>query len=392
MRFALPAWKSATSRTRIDAARAVKLWHIAALLIAGLAVGAIFPYRLTQIFGEATLYVFLPALIFEAAWNLDLHLMRQAWKPIVLLAVPGVAVTAAVIAVCVHFIGTFAWGAALTLGAILSATDPIAVVAVFRRLQVPRELAVIVESESLLNDAVAVVVYRAVIASLLLSGTGGEIWHATWQALLGVAAGIALGVAIAYVAAFAMRKQVAGPVQAIASFAGAYGGYVLADRLNWSGIFAVLAFGIALREFERHRISVTAAEGVENIWEFAALVANVALFFLIGAALDFRRLTHTLPAVGVTLAAVFVARALLANGLLRLVPKRVHPVWRSVVRMAGIRGALSLALALATPQEIGQRSLLIDATMGVVIVTILIGSLTLGRRLERLDLEATPGP
>jgi len=365
----------------------VKLWHIAALLVVGLVVGAVFPYRLTQIFGQATLYVFLPALIFEAAWNLDFHLMRRAWKPILLLAVPGVGLTAAVIALCVHIVGTFAWGAAILLGAILSATDPIAVVAVFRRLAVPRELATIVESESLLNDAVAVVIYRAVIAALMLSAGTAGIVHAVWQAAAGVAIGIAIGLALAYVAAFALRKRFSAPTQAIVSFAGAYGVYILADYFNWSGIFAVLAFGVALREFERHRISVTVAEGVENIWEIAALVANVVLFFLVGAALDFRRLSHTLPAVGLTLLAVFIARALLANGLLRLVHERVHSVWRSVVRMAGIRGALSLALALATPAAIEQRSLIIDATMGVVIVTILVGSLTLNRRLERLDLE-----
>ena len=157
---------------------------------------------------------------------------------------------------------------------------------------------------------------------------------------------------------------------------------------SWSGIFAVLAFGIALKEFERHRISVTAAQGVENVWEIAALLANVVLFFLIGAALDFRRLEHTLPAAGVTLAAVLIARTLLANGLLRLVRGRVGSAWRSVVRMAGIRGALSLALALATPAAVRQRSLIIDATMAVVIVTIFVGSLTLNRRLERMDLNA----
>lgn len=365
----------------------MKLWHIAALLVLGLAVGAVFPYRLTAIFGQATLYVFLPALIFEAAWNLDFHVMRRCWKPIALLAVPGVLITATVIAVCVHFIGTFAWSAALLLGAILSATDPIAVVAVFRRVPVPKQLATIVESESLLNDAVAVVVYRAIIAAILLSGGMGAVVHAAWQAVLGVAIGIVLGLVLAYLAAFALREAFSAPVQAVASFAGAYGVYILADRFNWSGIFAVLTFGIALREFERHRISVTASKGVETIWEIAALGANVVLFFLVGAALDFHRLTHTLAAVAITLAAVFLARALLAYGLLRFAGEPIDPAWRSVVRMAGIRGALSLALALATPAAIAQRSLIIDATMGVVIVTILVGTLTVSPRLERLDLK-----
>ena len=210
----------------------MKLWHIAALLIAGIAVGIAFPGRLTTIFGAATLYVFLPALIFEAAWHLDFQLVRANWKPIALLAVPGVALTAGIVATCVHYVGALAWGPALLLGAILSATDPVAVVAIFRRLPVPRPLATIVESEALLNDAIAVVLYRAIIAALVVSAGAAGISHSASQALAGVGIGIAIG----------------APVQTAATLAGAYGCYLLADSFGWSGIFAVLAFGVVLRE------------------------------------------------------------------------------------------------------------------------------------------------
>lgn len=362
----------------------MKLWHIAALLVAGIAVGVAFPGRLTTLFGQATLYVFLPGLIFEAAWNLDFHLMRRQSLPIALLALPGVALTAFVIALCVHYIGAFGWGSALVLGAILSATDPVAVVAVFRRLPVPRELATIVESESLLNDAVAVVLYRAIVAAIVLSAGAGGVWHAAWQAVLGVAIGVLIGGALAYVAAFALRRQIAAPVQSLATFVSAYGAYILCDRFGWSGIFAVLTFGIALRELERHRITVECAKGVERFWDLVAMLANLALFFLIGTALDFRQLLHVLPAAGVTLGAVLLARVVLSYGLLALAQAQLKPLWQTVVRMAGIRGALSLALALATPAAIAQRNLIVNATFAVVVVTILVGTLTLTRRLERL--------
>lgn len=365
----------------------MKLWHIAALLVAGIAVGIAFPGRFTGLFGQATLYVFLPALIFEGAWHLDLRLMRRASVPIALLAVPGVVLTAGVIAVCVHYIGTFGWGAALVLGAILSATDPVAVVAVFRRLPIPRELATIVESESLLNDAVAVVLYRAILTAIIITPSIPHVVHAGAQAVVGVVIGIAIGGALAFAAAFALRRHISAPVQSIATFAGAYGAYVLADRGGWSGIFAVLTFGVALRELERRRISVESAEGVEKFWDAVALLANVVLFFLIGAALDFTRLVHVLPAVGITLGAVFLARVLLSYGLLAPARGYLRPFWRTVVRMAGIRGALSLALAIATPAAVAQRSLIINATFAVVVVTILAGTLTLEPRLERMQLE-----
>jgi CPA1 family monovalent cation:H+ antiporter len=369
----------------------VKLWHIAALLVVGIAVGVAFPGRLTGVFGQATLFVFLPALIFEGAWRLDLHLMRRACAPIALLAVPGVALTAIVIAACVHYIGAFDWGAALLVGAILSATDPVAVVAVFRRLPVPRELATIVESESLLNDAVVVVLYRALVAAIVLSAGTVGVLHEAAQALSGVLIGIAIGGAMAYAAAFALRRQVGAPVQSSATFVGAYGAYFLAEHGGWSGIFAVLTFGIVLRELERRYMSVASAEGVARFWDIVAVLANLVLFFLVGAALDFRDLLHVLPAVGVTLGAVMLARMLLAYGLLAPARGQLKPFWQTVVRMAGIRGALALALALATPAAIAQRNLIIDVTFAVVVVTILVGTLTLAPRLERLDLQAEEG-
>jgi len=364
----------------------LKLWHIAALLLAGIAVGVTLPGRLTGVFGQATLYVFLPALIFEAAWNLDFHLVRRAYMPIALLALPGVALTAAVIAACAHYTGAFAWESALVLGAVLSATDPVAVVAVFRRLDVPAELATIVVSESLLNDAVAVALYRVFVTIAVTSSAAGILRSGT-SAAIGVFAGIASGVVLAWFVAFALRRSIGASVQCAATLAGAYAGYILADRFGWSGIFTVLAFGVVLRELERHRIAVAAAAGVAAFWESAALMANVVLFFLIGAALDLTQLRRALPAAAVTVGAVLLARVVVSYGLLAAERARMRPFWRTVVRMAGIRGALSLALALATPVTLVQRSLIVDATFAVVVVTILVGTLTLTPRLERLKLS-----
>lgn len=364
----------------------MRLWHIAALLVAGIVVGVLFPGRFTALFPAATLYVFLPALIFEAAWYLDFRIMRRTWKPIALLAVPGVIVTAVIVAGATHYLTALPWGAAVLLGAILSATDPVAVVAIFRRVSVPKPLATIIESESLLNDAIAVVLYRATIAVIILAG-GPGIRGAIAEAIIGVAAGIVLGIAFAYAAAFVLRDRISPFVQSAATFAGAYGVYALADHYRWSGIFAVLTFGIALRELERNRITVSSAEEVAKFWEWAATAANLVLFVLIGAALDFTRLLDRLPIIAVTIAAVAFARVVLAYGILHFARETVGRAWRTVVRMAGIRGALALALALATPGAIAQRSSIIDAVFAVVVLTILSGALTLTKRLSRLRLE-----
>jgi CPA1 family monovalent cation:H+ antiporter len=365
----------------------MKLWHIAALLLAGIGVGIALPGRFTPFFGDATLYVFLPALIFEAAWSLDLRQVQRNRRAIALLAVPGVALTAGVIAAGVHYGLKMKWDDSLLLGAILSATDPIAVVAIFRRLKVPRGLATIVESESLLNDAMAVVLYRAVLVALIFNASATAAGGAIAHALIGIAIGIGIGAAIAYVSAGVVRVARVALVDRIVTLAGAYGCYALATIYGWSGIFAVIAFATLLREIERRRVGVSAIAAVDRFWAFLAQIANAMLFFLIGAALDFTHMLHTLPIAAVTLGAVIVARLLLAYGLLQLARERLHPYWMRVVSMAGIRGALSLALALATPAVVGARSTIVDATFAVVIVTILAGTMTIAPRLKGLPLE-----
>src|SRR5579862_6984081 len=264
----------------------MKLWHIAALVIAGLVVGELAPGRLTEPFRALTLYVFLPALVFEAAWSLDLSVMRRHWRPIVLLAVPGVAVTATVVAAIVHFAGGVDLASAIVIGAVLSATDPIAVVAVFRRLRVPRALATIVESESLLNDAVAIVLYRSVLAAIAAGAAAGSIGGVALSAVADSIGGLGIGVAIGAVAALVLRGQSGLWLQSAVTFAAAYLAYALTERIGFSGIFAVIACAVAIREIDRQDEDVVIAGGVERVWHVAGTSANVVLFFLIGAAVE----------------------------------------------------------------------------------------------------------
>lgn len=341
--------------------------------MAGIVIGIITHARIAPLFGPLTLGVFVPALIFEAAWTLDFDRTRANARPIALLAVPGVVLTAAVIAVLTHLAG-LPWQAACALGALLSATDPIAVLAIFRRLDVPPALAAIVESESLLNDAMAVVLFRAVLAGAVLA------------AIAGVALSVAAAILLAWAASFALRRAVTTPLQIAATVVGAYGVYELSDRMGGSGIFAAVAFGIALREFERRRISTECSEGVRRFWSIAASAANAILFFLLGASVDAGNLRNGLVVMLVTAAAVVLARLLLAYGLLQFARAYVSRVWMHVVRMAGVRGALSVALALSLPLTLPQRGTLIGATFAVAVATMLIGMLTYRRRLERMNV------
>jgi CPA1 family monovalent cation:H+ antiporter len=279
------------------------------------------------------------------------------------------------------------FGPALLTGAILSATDPLAVVAVFRRLPVPRTLATIVECESLFNDAVAVVLYRAMLVAVAAGAvSAGSIAVVTLQTVAGALGGIALGIALAFVVARALHGRSAA-VQIAATMICAYGAYFAADYAHLSGIFATIAAGVAVRFFERSWITLEIAGDVNRFWDVAALVANVVVFFMAGAALEIGRLSQAPVFTIATLAGVAVARAAV-GGLLIMWP---YPrEWVDVVRVAGMRGALCLALALALPAAFPNREAIVDATFAVVLATLIVSSLALDSVVRRASLRQTP--
>jgi monovalent cation:H+ antiporter, CPA1 family len=359
----------------------VKLWQIVVLVLAGIGYDLIEPGRLTYAFGHATLYALLPALLFEAAWNLRYRAMIRSWRAILTLAVPGVALTALLIAGALAVVQVPLHIGLLT-GAILAATDPIAVVAVFRRLRVPALLSTIVECESLFNDAIAVVLYRAVLMIVLANSV--DVLSVTRTSLLavgGALGGIAIGIAFAFAIAVLLRNRGSARLQIGATIVCAYATYFAADYLHCSGIFATIAGGIALRWYERRWISLRVAEDVNRFWDVGALVANALVFFLVGAALDVAIILHDPAFVIATLVGVALARIAVSALLL---PAGYPREWLDVIRVAGLRGALSLALAIALPPGVPQRDAIIAATFAVALATIISSTFTVPATVARV--------
>ncbi|MFN2528995.1 MAG: cation:proton antiporter [Candidatus Baltobacteraceae bacterium] len=370
----------ATSRTPTNE---VPLWAILCILAVGGILGLFEPGRLSYAFGAATLFVFLPPLLFEAAWNLDARLMLTRWRPIFALAVPGVAITTAIVAAAVWF-GGFPLPAALILGAIVSATDPIAVVAIFRRLPVPVALSTIVQSEALLNDATAVVLYRSLVLAAAGALSVGSVVGLAALAVASAAGGILIGVSLAVAIAHVLVRRNLAVIQIWATLAGVYVAYFTAEALHASGIFAVIAFGIALREAERRAISVQAAEDVGRFWDGCALFANICVFFLTGAAIQITRLAHEPYAAAAALAGVLAARLVLAYILSPVaLGSGANRSWLHVIGAAGARGALSLALALALPVTLAFRAQIIDVTFVIVLATLFSSAFIVPRAIRR---------
>jgi monovalent cation:H+ antiporter, CPA1 family len=363
------------------AAERLRIPYIVALLVVTLPLP---PLQSDEHFAEAFLIVLLPTLIFEAAWNFDVAELRRTWRAVTFMAVPGVLVTLAAVGGGLALTGLLPLFPALLLGAIIAPTDPIAVIATFRRLRVPPELAVTVEGEALFNDGVAVVLY-ATLAAAVGSGSTIEPLALTASVVAVAVGGSAVGIALAGLAHLIVRRTIDRDLHVIGSLLVAYGAYLGAEAVHASGIFAALCGGIAYRWLENKRHDDAVVEHVDTYWSIAAFFANTAVFMLVGARIEMWRIVqHPLIVVG-ALVLVIVARLAVVYGVLPFlgVPRRA---WQHVVALSGIRGGISIALALSLPHTLPFRDEIVDAVYGVVAFTILTQGVLLAPIMRRLAL------
>ncbi len=343
-----------------------------------------------EAFEEVVVFLFLPVLVFAAALGIDLRAFVRNLGAIVALAVVAFLASAVVVGLTLHWAMGTALAAAFLFGALISATDPVAVVAVFREVGVPRRLLTLVEGESLLNDGVAIVLF----AILVESATGGSVSVTAgvidFVAVFGGGAviGIALGLAASVVLPWLGRLPAAG-----LSLAMAYGSFVLADAvLGFSGVMATAAAGMVLAGLAPSRASAEVREMWEQMWDALDYVANALLFLLIGLVIGPELLLEHLGPIALAAVVVLVARALAVGPLVWLLERLAHIPrlgWRNeaVLIWGGLRGGVALALALALPEELDERELLVALTGGVVLATLLLNATTIKWLVSRLGLD-----
>ena len=349
----------------------------AGLLVAlGTIAGSVAHVRPPFAFGPALFFVFLPPLIFEAAWAIDLHSLRQNVARIAFLALPGTLVSAFFVAGLVAAVGALPFSAALVLGAIVSATDPVAVVAVFRKIGIPIALKTLVEAESLANDGVAVVLYG--IALTLASGASFAPAPALAHGVVAIVGGIAIGIACAVPLWWLLRSASAAEQEVTATIALAYVAYLAADRLELSGIFATAAAAVALRALLRRVPNMDNRDDVDSFWTSLAFLANATIFLATGLSIDVPRALHEPNLVFASIAALALSRVILSTLAARENRARV------TIFLAGMRGGLPLALALALPDTLAHRSEIVDGVFAVVLVTLVIQGAPLAPILARL--------
>jgi Na+/H+ antiporter len=385
-------------------ARAVGVPYPILLVLGGLVLGFVPGMPLVELPPELVLVAFLPPLLY---WGGFFSSPRDLWadaRAISLAAVGLVLATAAAVAVATHAGGDgLPWAAAFALGAIVSPTDPLAATAIGRRLGIPRRLITIIEGESLVNDATALVVYRIAVAAV---ASGGFVaWQAGLRFLVGATGGVAVGLAVGWLVAQVRRRLDDPVVEIVVSLFTGYAAYLPAEQLEVSGVLAAVTAGLYVGWRAPELASPSTRLLGFSFWEVLVFLANAVLFILVGLQLQpiLRELDRAGPAavligqaalVAAVVVAVRLAWVFSVPYLIRLLDRRPSQVGRRVgaggrlvVGWSGMRGAVSLAAALALPRDFPFRSLLLLLTFAVILVTLVAQGLTLPALIRRVGLH-----
>jgi CPA1 family monovalent cation:H+ antiporter len=376
--------------------RWVKMPYTVALVVAGLLLGSTRVFQPPHLTKELLYAVILPGLLFEASFHLEARRFWQNKLVILSLAAPGVLIATGLTALmlvpaanALHFIDGFKLGHGLVFGALIAATDPIAVVALFRSLGAPKRLSILVEGESLLNDGTSVVIF-----SLLLSLVWGGAHSSLGQSVLAffkvVGLGLFIGVSFGFAASKVIQRVDDAMIEITCTTIAAYGSFVAAEEFHASGVIATVTAGMLCGNYgARTGMSPTTRVAVESFWEYVAFALNSIVFLLIGFQVHIDQLLASWKAIFAAYLAVTLGRAIVifaVTALLRRTREKLPWRWSAIMTWGGLRGGLSMVLALGLPLDFPYRELIITMTFGVVLLSILVQGLTMRPLLKRFGL------
>ncbi|MEO8335540.1 MAG: sodium:proton antiporter [bacterium] len=359
------------------ASRRLRVPYTTSLLIAGIGLGAMHVASLPHLTRDLLFEVFLPGLLFEAAYHLEVHELRENSWTISLMAVPGVALAIALTASLLYGAAILtgvhlAWQTVFLFGGVIAATDPVAVTALFRQLGAPRRLHVLVESESLVNDGTSIV-----FLTLMLAFFAGEATSAGALAVdfMRIAIGGAvIGGAIGWGVSHVRTRVDDAAIEITLTTIAAYGSFIVAEQLHCSGVIATVAAGVACGNAGRHHpMTANTRTAVNSFWEWLAFALNSGVFLLLGAQLSIELLLANWFLILLAAVATLMARAIvvgLVGSLISRTKERLPAAWLMIMTWGGLRGALSLVLALALPDTAEGRALIIVMTAGTVTLSL----------------------
>jgi CPA1 family monovalent cation:H+ antiporter len=374
------------------------------LVVAGIGLGLAPGIPRVELNPDIVLVLVLPPLLYAAALSTAFADFRDNLRPIGLLSVGLVLVTTATVGVAGHLVvGNLPWAAALALGAIVAPPDAVSATAVARRLALPRRVLTILEGESLLNDATALVTYRIAVTAAVAGGST-SLNEAAGTFVVSAAGGAAIGFALGYVIAILRRRLDDPLVENALSLLTPFAAYLPAEKLGASGVLAVVVTGLYLGRRSPSLLSSGTRLQGQALWSMITFLLEGFVFLMIGLQLPnvidgLRRLS-----IGeVTLAAVSVTATVIITRFVWVFPATYVPRWASrslrardpyppwqypvLISWAGMRGVVSLAAAFALPTDMPGRDLILFVTFCVIIVTLLLQGLSLPWVVHRLGLD-----
>jgi Na+:H+ antiporter len=367
-----------------------------ALVVLGVAVSASRLPLDVHIDPEVLLAVLLPALVFEGAYRTDIGILWHKLPAVILLAIPGVLITALLVAAVLNLVMGLDFGLSFLVGTMLAATDPAAILAVVGPLGTPRPLTTLVEAESLFNDGTGVVIFAIGLQMVTTAdvSAGSLVVGLVFGTIASAAIGAVMGL---LVSRFLVRIH-DHLIELTMSLVAAYGSYLIATQLHESGLIATVVCGLVLGSYGRRvGISQRAQDAIDIVWEFIGFLATTLVFLLIGLSIGIPQLLAATGAAIATLVTLVASRAMIIYGLLggsyRLAnalgwARRLPRGWLHLIAWSGLRGAVSVALALSLPADLPQRNLLQGIVFGCVLLTLLIQGTTAQPLVRRLALEA----
>ncbi|HKP59861.1 MAG TPA: sodium:proton antiporter [Polyangiales bacterium] len=371
------------------AAKRVGMAYNVALVLVGLVLVFLRVLPAQPLDPELILVGVLPVLIFEGALFANLDHLRDASKPVLTLAIPGVAIALIGTAVVAKWGLDFPFAVALLLGAILAITDTVSVLLAFRAVRVPYRLAAIMEGESLFNDGTALVLVAVTVQ--IATGTQTEPLAIAKDLVVAMGGGGLVGAAFGALGAMVLRATPDHLTAVLVSIVVVFGASLFAESVHTSSVIAVVVVGLALGRSARRSLSSSRVLAMNGFWETMGFSLNVLVFLLVGMQLDAPTLLAEAPAIGLALCATHVGRALAVYGsfaaLRGMAHERVPTAWQHVMVVGNIKGALSMAAVLALPESVPFRSRLIAIVFGVTLVTMVTQALPFPSLLRWLGVR-----
>jgi Na+/H+ antiporter len=349
------------------------------------------------------LYIILPTLVFDAAINIDGRMLMRNIVPILLLAVFGLLISTGIIGWLLTAATSISLTGAMLFGALISATDPVAVIALFKEIGAPKRLVTLIDGESLFNDATAIVLFTIVLSTIGsgVGSAGQNFSHAMAEFFTVLVGGLLVGVVVGFTGAYTLKLARRDLIyQTSVSFVMAYVSFIIADSFHVSGVMSTLAAGLVLRNRSEEVISRSTIENIEHFWDYFSFVANSFVFLLLGIteAHIFKSglaIKESLVIVAIAVPVIVVARA---AAIFILVPaynslpgqkkKNIIPLsFQAVLLWGGLRGAVPVALVLAIPKSFAEREIVIHLTFAFILFTLLVQGTTIKKLMNFFGIQ-----